>query len=153
MKYVLAAILLLPTATPVFSQGLCGSGYCLSTNSAGGGVYKRRGDGPGRFQNLSPGVEDSDAATVGQLNSAVSGLESLKEESAAGIASAFAMSQIPSVGAGDTYSFGFGSGLYNGESAFAIGGSVRLQNNMVLNGGMTTDRFNNGVGAGLGWSW
>lgn len=103
--------------------------------------------GPTRVTGIADGRSDFDAVNFRQL-------EKLESKMSRGIASATALASIPQVEGGGKYSLGLGTGLYNGESSIAIGGSVRMTENAVFKGGFS---FGSGGrptgGAGVAFSW
>ena len=71
-----------------------------------------------------------------------------------GIAAAMAMAQLPDPVPGNNYSVGLGAGFYNGESAFALGGAMYLENGVSLTAAYTySSEGEPGFGLGAGYSW
>jgi autotransporter adhesin len=65
-----------------------------------------------------------------------------------------AMSQLPDPVPGSNYSVGLGAGFYNGESAFALGGAMYLENGVSLKAAYTySSEGESGFGLGAGYSW
>ena len=54
-----------------------------------------------------------------------------------------------------TYSLGAGTGFYNGETAIAVGGSVRVARNAIFKGGISfsTSESEPVGNAGIAFSW
>lgn len=72
----------------------------------------------------------------------------------AGIAQSMAMAQLPYPDPGKEHSFGIALGGFNGKGGFAMGGTARLEGNMVLRGAASySDAGGAGGALGTGWSW
>jgi autotransporter adhesin len=81
-------------------------------------------------------------------------LDNLETEMSGGIASAVAMTQLPAPLPGANYSVGLGTGFYNGESAFALGGAMYLENGVSLKAAYSySSEGGSGFGLGAGYSW
>lgn len=91
------------------------------------------------------------------LEAQVSGLEQrltgTERKMSGGIAMAMAMSQIPSPVEGQSFTLGLAAGHYNGETAFAIGGTARLGDNIVMKAAASRYNSQNGAAIGFGYGW
>jgi autotransporter adhesin len=128
------------------SGQLNGGGNSVTVNSSG---VNLAGSGGAALQ--LTGVADGTAPT-----SAVNRrqLDNLETEMSGGIASAMAMAQMPDPVPGSNYSVGLGAGFYNGESAFALGGAMYLENGVSLKAAYTySSEGEPGFGLGAGFSW
>ncbi|HGX8905886.1 TPA: YadA family autotransporter adhesin, partial [Escherichia coli] len=123
-----------------------------------------------RITNVAPGVNRSDAVTVGQLNESFSSLKQytdrkvdsldkkmgdMKTKLTAGIATSMALSGIPQAYQPDSSLVGVSAGTYGGESAIAVGVSHISQNGHWITklhaGGNTQNDFGASVGVGYQW--
>ncbi|WKD27605.1 YadA-like family protein [Halomonas sp. KG2] len=116
--------------------------------------------------NVAPGVNETDAVNVGQMNELgrrfeneivnVHGrIDSVERNANAGSASAIAASTVPQAWMPGKSMIGVGAGTYGGESAVSVGVS-RLSDNgrWVIQGKVTGDSQSNfGAGIGAGWHW
>ncbi len=78
------------------------------------------------------------------------------ERNTGGIASIAAMTNIPQLSNDRNYALGVGFGHFQGESAFAIGGTARLHEygGTVLRGSLAySESGGTAVGVGAGWEW
>ncbi|MDW0361774.1 YadA-like family protein, partial [Halomonas venusta] len=125
-----------------------------------------KGDEGTTITNVAPGVNESDAVNVGQMNELgrrfqneivnVHGrIDSVERNANAGSASAIAASTVPQAWMPGKSMIGVGAGTYGGESAVSVGIS-RLSDNgrWVIQGKVTGDSQSNfGAGIGAGWHW
>ena len=128
------------------STRISGGGSSVTVNSSG---VNLAGSGGSDLQ--LNGIADGSAP-----NSAVNRrqLDNLETEMSGGIASAMAMAQLPDPVPGSNYSVGLGAGFYNGESAFALGGAMYLENGVSLKAAYTySSEGESGFGLGAGYSW
>ena len=128
------------------SSQMNGGGNSVTVNSSG---VTLAGSGGAALQ--LTGVADGTAP-----NSAVNRrqLDNVETEMSGGIASAMAMTQLPAPLPGDNYSVGLGTGFYNGESAFALGGATYLENGVSLKAAYSySSEGGSGFGLGAGFSW
>jgi hypothetical protein len=128
------------------STQISGGGSSVTVNSSG---VNLAGSGGSDLQ--LTGIADGTAP-----NSAVNRrqLDNLETEMSGGIASAMAMTQLPAPLPGANYSVGIGAGFYNGESAFALGGAMYLENGVSLKAAYTySSEGEPGFGLGAGYSW
>lgn len=96
-------------------------------------------------------ANDYTDSKFGQLRSEIG---ETRDEARAGVAGALAASQIPQVSQGRSFSFGAGVGAYRGESAVAVGASVRFNQRTVSKMALTSDTQNGwGLGAGMAYEW
>ncbi|EFO1089594.1 hypothetical protein DXT11_26935 [Escherichia coli] len=135
-----------------------------NTVSVGSSLNQRR------ITNVAPGVNRSDAVTVGQLNESFSSLKQytdrkvdsldkkigdMKTKLTAGIATSMALSGIPQAYQPDSSLVGVSAGTYGGESAIAVGVSHISQNGHWITklqaGGNTQNDFGASVGVGYQW--
>jgi hypothetical protein len=101
----------------------------------------------GQIRNLANGTAPGDAVNFGQL-------ETTRKDLSAGIASAAAMANIPLVEAGKSFAVGVGVGSHDGHSAYAVGGSYRMNSTTVIRGSVAGgSRGKSTVGAGLSISF
>jgi hypothetical protein len=128
------------------SSQIKGGGNSVTVNSSG---VNLAGSGGAALQ--LTGVADGTAP-----DSAVNRrqLDNVETEMSGGIASAMAMAQLPDPVPGSNYSVGLGAGFYNGESAFALGGAMYLENGVSLKAAYTySSEGESGFGLGAGFSW
>jgi hypothetical protein len=105
------------------------------------------GGAPVRLSGVADGIAPTDAVNVRQLGA-------LESQMSAGIAGTMAMSQLPTIMSDQNYSFGLALGTFNGESALAVGGTARFENNMTVRGALQNSTAGGlGVAVGIGWSW
>ena len=135
-----------------------------NTVSVGSSLNQRR------ITNVAPGVNRSDAVTVGQLNESFSSLKKytdrkvdsldkkmgdMKTKLTAGIATSMALSGIPQAYQPDSSLVGVSAGTYGGESAIAVGVSHISENGHWITklhaGGNTQNDFGASVGVGYQW--
>jgi hypothetical protein len=100
-----------------------------------------------RITNIAPGVNATDAATVGQLNI-------FDDSFANGVAMAMAMGSgyLPE---GKTFALSTNQGFFRGMTASAISGYVRASEAIVISGGVSYGYKGNGAGSRVGvqWAW
>ncbi|AIA73719.1 hypothetical protein FF32_02345 [Halomonas campaniensis] len=125
-----------------------------------------KGDEGTTITNVAPGINETDAVNVGQMNELgrrfeneivnVHGrIDSVERNANAGSASAIAASTVPQAWMPGKSMIGVGAGTYGGESAVSVGIS-RLSDNgrWVIQGKVTGDSQSNfGAGIGAGWHW
>ncbi|WP_282962010.1 YadA-like family protein [Burkholderia cenocepacia] len=114
-------------------------------------------DGNRRITNIRDGINETDAATKGQLDRAVGGLQGqvndLSRNAYSGIAAATALTMIPGVDPGKTVSFGIGGATYKGYQAVAFGGEARITQNLKMKAGVGLSSGGNTVGVGASYQW
>ncbi|KAB0684707.1 YadA-like family protein [Burkholderia territorii] len=114
-------------------------------------------DGNRRIVNIADGINASDAATKGQLDRAVGGLQGqindVSKNAYSGIAAATALTMIPGVDPGKTLSFGVGGATYKGYQAVAFGGEARITQNLKMKAGVGLSSGGNTVGVGASYQW
>ena len=145
-----------------------GSGDFAGSRGDSGAV-----DGGGqRVTNVAAGVADTDAANVGQLNSAVdngvqqanaytnqqvnslrSDVDGYRKDANAGSASAIAMANLPQAVLPGERVVSLAGGTFGGQSAMAVGLSTATQKWMVKGSLTTNTRGSVGAGAGVGYRW
>ncbi len=110
-----------------------------------------------RIVNIADGVNASDAATKGQLDRAMGGMQNqvndLSRNAYSGIAAATALTMIPGVDPGKTLSFGIGGATYKGYQAVAFGGEARITQNLKMKAGVGMSSGGNSVGVGASYQW
>ncbi|VWB13200.1 putative hemagglutinin-related autotransporter protein [Burkholderia lata] len=110
-----------------------------------------------RLVNIADGVNASDAATKGQLDRAMGGMQNqvndLSRNAYSGIAAATALTMIPGVDPGKTLSFGIGGATYKGYQAVAFGGEARITQNLKMKAGVGMSSGGNSVGVGASYQW
>ncbi|WP_319001194.1 YadA-like family protein [Burkholderia cepacia] len=109
------------------------------------------------ISNLADGVNASDAATKGQMDRAIGGVQGqvndLSRNAYSGIAAATALTMIPGVDPGKTVSFGIGGATYKGYQAVAFGGEARITQNLKMKAGVGLSSGGNTVGVGASYQW
>ncbi|MCW5115758.1 YadA-like family protein [Burkholderia cenocepacia] len=114
-------------------------------------------DGNRRITNIRDGINETDAATKGQLDRAMGGLQGqvndLSRNAYSGIAAATALTMIPGVDPGKTVSFGIGGATYKGYQAVAFGGEARITQNLKMKAGVGLSSGGNTVGVGASYQW
>ncbi|WP_347303977.1 YadA-like family protein [Croceibacterium sp. TMG7-5b_MA50] len=124
---------------------------------------------PVTLRNVAAGVELTDAVNVGQLGNAMNlsvatsaaytdmrlqefafDLDDLRRDAEAGTAAAMAMAQIPSIEGELT--IGGGAGLWQGESAMALGLSHRTERRRINMAATYTSRGQAGAAVGVGFA-
>ncbi|WP_230469058.1 MULTISPECIES: YadA-like family protein [Burkholderia] len=109
------------------------------------------------LSNVKDGFNASDAATKGQLDRAVGGLQGqindVSKNAYSGIAAATALTMIPGVDPGKTLSFGVGGATYKGYQAVAFGGEARITQNLKMKAGVGLSSGGNTVGVGAAYQW
>ncbi|MDQ8757881.1 YadA-like family protein [Sphingosinicella sp. LHD-64] len=129
------------------------------------------GAAPVRLGNVAPGVAATDAVNVAQLQAGIQSavaeaqayidarfdllgrdMDSLRRDSEAGTAGALAAASLPQAVDAGRGMIAFGTGLFQGEGAFAMGLSTRTDNGRaVIRAGATIDtRGRAGANAGVG---
>uniref|UniRef100_UPI00370987FC YadA-like family protein n=1 Tax=Burkholderia multivorans TaxID=87883 RepID=UPI00370987FC len=110
-----------------------------------------------RIVNIADGVNANDAASKGQLDRAVGGLQGqindVSRNAYSGIAAATALTMIPGVDPGKTLSFGIGGATYKGYQAVAFGGEARITQNLKMKAGVGLSSGGNTVGVGASYQW
>ncbi|EPS1223222.1 YadA-like family protein, partial [Burkholderia cenocepacia] len=110
-----------------------------------------------RLVNIADGVNASDAATKGQLDRAMGGMQNqvndLSRNAYSGIAAATALTMIPGVDPNKTLSFGIGGATYRGYQAVAFGGEARITQNLKMKAGVGLSSGGNTVGVGASYQW
>ncbi|HIH2624920.1 TPA: YadA-like family protein [Burkholderia cenocepacia] len=114
-------------------------------------------DGNRRITNIRDGINETDAATKGQLDRAMGGLQGqvndLSRNAYSGIAAATALTMIPGVDPNKTLSFGIGGATYRGYQAVAFGGEARITQNLKMKAGVGLSSGGNTVGVGASYQW
>nr|WP_319001494.1 YadA-like family protein [Burkholderia sp. AU31624] len=109
------------------------------------------------ISNVADGVNASDAATKGQLDRAMGGMQGqindLSRNAYSGIAAATALTMIPGVDPGKTISFGVGGATFKGYQAVAFGGEARITQNLKMKAGVGLSSGGNTVGVGASYQW
>ncbi|KWO49712.1 hypothetical protein WT97_02980, partial [Burkholderia sp. MSMB1459WGS] len=114
-------------------------------------------EGNRRIVNIADGINANDAASKGQLDRAVGGLQGqindVSKNAYSGIAAATALTMIPGVDPGKTLSFGVGGATYKGYQAVAFGGEARITQNLKMKAGVGLSSGGNTVGVGASYQW
>jgi hypothetical protein len=122
-----------------------GTSSMLVDNS--GVSFSGTGGAPLRVTGVSDGFAPFDAVNVRQL-------QQMDGRLSAAIAGTMAMTQLPSMSAGENFAFGIAVGHYNSQNAFALGGAIRVADTMTLRGAVQHSSTGGTGGAiGAGWSW
>jgi len=98
---------------------------------------------------VADGSSQYDAVNFGQL-------DEVKKQESRGVAALAAITNIPQVEQGKTFNLGVGVGGFNGETGWAIGGSLRVARDGILKAsvGSAGSGGSKAVwGVGGGWSW
>ena len=137
------------------------SGGTSSINVTDTGVaLSGSGGAPVLLSGVADPVSGTDAVNLQTMQREFAALESnmsfgaLESNMSAGIAQSMAMAQLPYPDPGKEHSFGIALGGFNGKGGFAMGGTARLEGNMVLRGAASySDAGGAGGALGIGWSW
>ncbi|QNS15459.1 YadA family autotransporter adhesin [Mannheimia bovis] len=88
-----------------------------------------------RITNVADGVADNDAATVGQLNRGIAGVESKLQKAekrlSGGVAGAYAAASLVNASLAGDNMLSVGTGTYNGSTALAVGYSKVSDNGKI----------------------
>jgi autotransporter adhesin len=146
------------------ANAVAAGGVQYATNPDGSINYNQvtlgNGQAPNgtRLSNVAPGVLPNDAATIGQVAGVQNQLQGQVRDVAriaySGVAMATAMSSLPQAMTPGKNLLSVGVGYYSGYSALAVGYSRRsADGNWVykINGGISAQRFNLGLGIGYEW--
>jgi hypothetical protein len=143
--------------TAVSSTTVSGGGSTLTMDATGASLNTSLDMGGYQITNLSNGVLDSDAATMGQLNAATGALDDridgVEDAAFSGIAMSTALNMIPDPQPGQTYSLGVGYGTYKGHDAFAAGFTGHLNSRTTLKAGFGRSNSETTAGVGIGFGW
>ena len=124
---------------------------------ANGQPIKALDVGGAQISNVAPGVKGTDAVNVDQLRGSVGNIyndmNNMNKELRGGIASAFASSAIPQATDPGESRVGVGTGYFRGQSALAVGASVRSDNGRWISKGFINTSTKGGLGAGVGISY
>jgi autotransporter adhesin len=88
-----------------------------------------------------------------QINSLSSSLQETDTMARQGIAATTALTMLPQVDAGKTFSTAVGVARFAGQSGMALGASARVTANGILKMGVGLAGSNRTYGAGYGYSW
>lgn len=121
-----------------------------------------------RVTNVADGVDDTDAANMGQLRAAAfetsAGLsdriddlsdrvDRVEKKAYSGVAAAVAMAAVPEPRTNHRFSMGMGVGTYAGQNAIAVGAKANMGEHLRVSGGVGYSSGNTAVSAGVGFSW
>nr|WP_321207661.1 YadA-like family protein [Paraburkholderia domus] len=106
-----------------------------------------------RITNVAPGVNPTDAVNVSQLGSVQQGVNRVARNAYSGVAGATALTMIPEVDLGKSFSMGIGAASYQGYGAVAIGFTARITDNLKMKGGVGRSSAGSVVGVGVGYQW
>jgi autotransporter adhesin len=95
---------------------------------------------------LAPGIENTDAVNVGQLDDAA-------KISNRGIAGVSAMAGLPPIDDGKKFSVGLGVGYYENETAIAFGAQARVADQFNFKLSVATSKGDYVSSVGLGYSF
>jgi len=120
----------------------------MTLNDNGATFQNSATGGPVKVTGVADGSSKYDAVNYGQL-------EDVESKVSGGVAMVAGLASIPQVEQCKTYSLGAGTGFYNGETAIAVGGSVRVARNAIFKGGISFSTSDSEpVGnAGIAFSW
>ena len=125
---------------------LVGGGTSMALSSSGAHFSNASG-GPVTVSGVADGRSRYDAVNYGQL-------QDVERLASRGIAAVSAMSNIPQVEQGKTFSIGAGVGSYNGYQAIAIGASGRVTENTIVKASLgTSENGHVAFGGGVSYSW
>ena len=128
------------------SAGLTGGGTSLTMNSSGA-TFSNASGGPVKVTGVANGTSKYDAVNYGQL-------QDVERLASRGIASVTAMTNIPQVEQGKTFSVGAGIGSYNGYQALAIGASGRITEDLIFKASVgSSENGHAAFGGGVSYSW
>jgi len=103
---------------------------------------------------VADGTKDYDAVNYRQLQSVRQEVRTLEQDVSGGIAMSGALAAVPQVDIDNTLTIGTGIGHYNGETALAIGSSIRpMQASVVKIGMALSSQKESMLHAGVGYSW
>jgi hypothetical protein len=151
------------TGVRLMSPGVGGNSVIVNnvgTSLTGGGATMALANGRATFggvnggspitvTGIADGQNQYDAVNWGQV-------DQIEKNMSRGIAGASAMTNIPQVEANKQFSLGVGVGGFNGETAGAVGGSVRVSQNGILKasvGFAGGGGSNTTWGVGGAWNW
>lgn len=147
------------------------AGNSVQYDAGGQSVTFSPGAGPVRLGNIANGIGPSDAVNVDQLNAGLQGavadaqaytdlrfdllgrdMNGLRRDANGGTANALAAAALPQASDPGRGMVAFGTGVFQGQAAFAMGLSTRLDNGQaVVRAGATVDtRGRAGANAGVG---
>lgn len=117
-----------------------------------------------RITNVSDGIADTDAATVGQVNRATTALGNqiagvqtqvydLARSTSFGIAGATAIGMIPDIDPDQRFSIGGAVGGFDGYQAFAVGFTGRVSDNVKVRAAASISGGKSTYGAGVSFGW
>ena len=111
-----------------------------------------------RITNVANGVNPTDAANVGQLQSGLNALQSnmnsVARNAYGGVAAATALTMIPDVDQGKTIAVGVGTANFQGYQAVALGASARITQNLKVKlGGGYASGGGATYGGGMSYQW
>jgi hypothetical protein len=129
-------------------------------SSSGNSTISMNGN---KVQNVANGTSANDAVNYSQLSSATNSINSLnntvnslsnqiqqnQSEYRNGIAGVAAMNGIGSLNQGQKVNFGVGVGSFGGQAGIAVGGNVRLMENVSLKAAVATASSNTSSSLGL----
>jgi YadA-like membrane anchor domain len=129
----------------VLSGGANSTQMLLQDNSV---TFSNKQTGaPVKVTGIANGTSTYDAVNFGQL-------KDVEKQMSRGIAMASALSGIPQVESGKTFSLGAGTGVYNGQTAISVGGSYRFSPNAIVKVGIGLANGEQPAGnAGIAYSW
>jgi hypothetical protein len=132
------------SSTPTYSNGLTVTSGVASFQggaSVSGGNLNMNNN---RVTNVGAGVSGTDAVNMDQLNN-------VSQKAYAGTANVAAIAGIPALQSDKHFNLGIGYGNYQGANAFALGGNVRLSENIVAKAsfGISNTDVTSSVGMGI----
>lgn len=108
--------------------------------------YNKLNMNDNRITDLAPGILGTDAVNLNQLNR---GLKTAYQ----GVAGVAALSGIPAVPSDKRFNMGLGVGNYQGQTALAVGGNVRISDTSVGKLGISVSGGNVTSSAGVGFAF
>ncbi|WP_322058553.1 YadA family autotransporter adhesin, partial [Paraburkholderia sp. J63] len=111
-----------------------------------------------RITNVANGINPTDAANVGQLQSGLNALQgnvnSVARNAYGGVAAATALTMIPDVDQNKTIAVGVGTANFQGYQAVALGASARITQNLKVKlGGGYASGGGATYGGGMSYQW
>jgi hypothetical protein len=133
------------TASSLVLQGGTAS-TTLTLNDSGASFANTAGSAPVTVTGVANGTSQFDAVNYGQLST-------LESEMSAGIASIAAIANIPAPPSGKRFAIGGAVGGFNGETAFAIGGTANVTTEVVVKASVGFSDGRAAFGAGAAYAW
>lgn len=118
----------------------------LTLDDSGATFQNTSTGGPARVTGVADGTSDFDAVNYRQLRG-------FADTAYSGIATAHALSAIPSPAPGKSFAVGGGYGYFEDKHAFALGGSAIVTENIVIKGGWGYSNESSSANGGVAYSF